>query len=96
MGVKWFRFVLALLSAGVLLVADKTGLGRGGRLLLGHAQQVWHGLPGAADGSLPGQHLRCGSRLVGQAAPGEVALAAQVGVDLAGCVALEAADDLLL
>src|SRR5215472_19107373 len=36
----------------------------------------------------------CGSRIVGQAAPGEMALAAQVGAGLAGGIALEAADDL--
>ena len=51
--------------------------------------------PGAAGGSFEGQHV-CGSRLAGQAAPGACGSAAQVGVDLAGDVALEAADDLFL
>ncbi len=51
--------------------------------------------PGAAGGSFEGQHV-CGSRLAGQAAPGVRASAAQAGVDLAGDVALQAADDVLL
>ena len=54
--------------------------------------------PGTADESLAGQQVR-GSRLAGQAVPGYLALAggrAEVGVDLAGDVTLQAADDLLL
>src|SRR6266487_6437954 len=53
--------------------------------------------PGTAGESLAGQH-GCGSRLAGQAVPGELALAggAEVAVDLAGDVTLQAADDLFL
>jgi hypothetical protein len=40
-----------------------------GKLLLGHAQQVRWG-PGTAGESFAGQH-GCGSRLSGQAVPGE-------------------------
>ena len=52
--------------------------------------------PGTADGSFEGQRVR-GSRILGQAVPGvygSVGGRAQVGVDLAGDVALQAADDL--
>jgi hypothetical protein len=53
--------------------------------------------PGTADESFEGQQVR-GSRLSGQAVPGGLrALAAgraEVGVDLAGDVTLQAADDL--
>ena len=52
--------------------------------------------PGTADGSLAGQQVR-GSRFAGQAVPGALVLAAgraEVGVDLAGDVTLQAADDL--
>ena len=54
-------------------------------------------VPGTAGESLAGQH-GCGSRFEGQAVPGELALAgcAEVAVDLAGDVTLQAADDLLL
>src|SRR5271169_1761183 len=48
--------------------------------------------------ALAGQH-GCGSRLAGQAVPGSGALAvggAEVAVDLAGDVTLQAADDLFL
>ena len=53
----------------LLEIADKTGKGRSdeGELLLGHAQQVV--VPGDGE-SLAGQH-GCGSRLAGQAVPGE-------------------------
>src|SRR6266480_7851054 len=53
--------------------------------------------PGTAGESLAGQH-GCGSRLEGQAVPGSLSAGrrAQAGVDLAGDVTLEAADDLLL
>ena len=55
-------------------------------------------VPGTADGSFEGQRLRCGSRIAGQAVPGVLAWlagsGAEVGVNLAGGVALEAADDL--
>jgi hypothetical protein len=40
-----------------------------GRLLLGHVASEVRVGPGAAGGSFAGQHV-CGSRLVGQAAPG--------------------------
>src|SRR4249920_2561639 len=55
------------------------------------------GVPGTAGESLAGQH-GCGSRFEGQAVPGELALAgcAEVAVDLAGDVTLQAADDLFL
>src|SRR5215813_1720088 len=56
------------------------------------AGQAW--VPGAADGSIQGQHVGCGSRLAGQAAPGVWGASRAGGVDLAGGVALEAADDL--
>jgi hypothetical protein len=59
-------------------------------------QQAGGGGPGTADGSFEGQH-GCGSRLAGQAVPGVWGLGgAEVAVDLAGDVALEAADDFLL
>src|SRR5580704_2914432 len=54
--------------------------------------------PGTAGGSFAGQQVR-GSRLSGQAVPGALALAAgraEVAVDLAGDVTLQAADDLRL
>src|SRR6476660_2289920 len=54
--------------------------------------------PGTADESFAGQQVR-GSRISGQAAPGAWVLPdgrAQLAVDLAGDVALEAADDLRL
>src|ERR1039457_2764118 len=54
--------------------------------------------PGTAGESFAGQQ-GCGSRLSGQAAPGSVcqpAAARRLGVDLAGDVTLEAADDLRL
>ena len=68
-----------------------------GKLLLGHARQA--GRPG--DGRrIVSRPAGCGSRIEGQAVPGSLgALAgrrAQVGVDLAGDVTLEAADDFLL
>jgi hypothetical protein len=66
-----------------------------GRLLSGHEIQQLREGPGAAGGSFEGQHV-CGSRLAGQAAPGARASAAEVGVDLAGDVPLQAADDVLL
>jgi hypothetical protein len=52
--------------------------------------------PGTAGGSFEGQQVR-GSRILGQAVPGvcgSVGSRAQVGVDLAGDVTLQAADDL--
>ncbi len=54
--------------------------------------------PGTADESFEGQQ-GCGSRLAGQAVPrswGSVSGSAQAGIDLAGDVALEAADDFCL
>jgi len=56
----------------------------------------WKWGPGTADGSFEGQQ-GCGSRLAGQAVPGvrgSVSGGAQAGVDLAGAIALETADDL--
>src|ERR1019366_5671438 len=78
-------------------VADKTGTGRSRgerKLLLGHAQQVSEGRGRPTNRSKASRG--CGSRLSGQAVPGYRASAggAEVGVDLAGDVALEAADDL--
>ena len=76
-------------------VADKTGMGHEGRLLLGHAQQVRMEVPGAADGSLEGQHLEVRQPISGSGRPGGSGLAGpQVAVGFAGCVAFEAADDL--
>jgi hypothetical protein len=60
-----------------------------------HGQQAGVG-PGRAGESFEGQQ-GCGSRLAGQALPGGRALVsggAELGVDLAGDVTLEAADDL--
>ena len=84
--------------AGVL-GADKTGMSHSGwreLLLLGHAQQVCDA-PGTAGGSFAGQRVR--QPISGPGRPREYALAggsAQVGIDLAGNVALQAADDFLL
>ena len=67
-----------------------------GKLLLGHAQQVC-GAPGTAGGSFAGQQVR--QPIFGPGRPRECGLAgggAEVGIDLAGDVALEAADDFLL
>jgi len=67
-----------------------------GRLLGGHMPAGWKWGPGTADGSFEGQQ-GCGSRLAGQAVPGvrgSVSGGAQAGVDLAGDIALETADDL--
>jgi hypothetical protein len=52
-------------------IADKTGTGRSGRgQALMRSRPAGHGVgPGAAGGSFEGQHV-CGSRIVGQAAPG--------------------------
>ena len=70
-----------------------------GKLLLGHAGSGSKVRPGAADKSIEGQH-GCGSRIEGQAAPGvrglSVSDVAEVGIDLAGDVAFEAAHDLFL
>ena len=67
------------------------------RLLLGHAQQVrWD--RGRPTNRSKASRVR-GSRISGQAAPGAWALAggrAEVAVDLAGDVTLQAADDLRL
>ena len=68
-----------------------------GRLLSGHEVSSWRWARGGpADRSQAS--TGCGSRLAGQAAPGATASAAgaQVVVDLAGDVTLQAADDLLL
>src|SRR6516165_2863469 len=57
----------------------------------------WIGVPGAADRSLAGQRMRqpiCGSGRPRKT--GALAGRAQVRVDLAGDVTLQAADDLLL
>ena len=67
-------------------------------LIRSRGQRVKAG-PGAADKSIEGQH-GCGSRIEGQAAPGvrglSVSDVAEVGIDLAGDVAFEAAHDLFL
>src|SRR6266446_3870154 len=83
-----------LMSAVVRTRQGGAAPGGGQALMRSQGQQL--GMrPGAAGGSFEGQHV-CGSRLAGQAAPGARASAAQVGVDLTGDVALQAADDLLL
>ena len=65
-----------------------------GKLLSGHAQQVCSA-PGTAGGSFAGQQVR--QPIYGPGRPRECVLArAEVGIDLAGDVALEAADDFLL
>src|SRR5260370_3678951 len=67
-----------------------------GKLLLGHAQQV-RSAPGTAGGSFAGQQVR--QPISGPGRPRECALAgggAEVGIDLAGDVTLQAADDFLL
>ena len=59
-----------------------------GKLLLGHAQQVC-GAPGTAGGSFAGQQVR--QPISGPGRPREYVLAggaAEVGIDLAGDVAL--------
>jgi hypothetical protein len=67
-----------------------------GKLLLGHAQQVC-GAPGTVGGSFAGQQVR--QPIFGPGRPRECGLpggGAEVGIDLAGDVALQAADDFLL
>src|SRR5215471_2519341 len=83
-----------------LAAADKTGRGRSRWMASSYLVRLRSlGSPGTAGESLAGQH-GCGSRIKGQAVPGGAeALAGgrtQVGVDLAGDVSLEAADDFLL
>src|SRR5262245_31776663 len=80
-------------------MADKTGKGHSGG-----GQALIRSRSASRDGAGGGRRIvhrpaECGSRLWGQAAPGAWGSAgawAQVGVDLAGDVPLEAADDLLL
>ena len=86
---------------GCCWVADKTGMGRS-RWSASSYEVTPSRLkvrPGTADESFEGQQVR-GSRLSGQAVPGAFrALAgdrAEVRVDLAGDVTLQAADDLRL
>ena len=85
---------------GAVLGADKTGMshsGYGGKALIRSRSAglvVPRGRP--ADRS---QASGCGSRFTGQAAPGSSGSAgggAEVGIDLAGDVALQAADDFFL
>src|ERR1700761_3740420 len=55
--------------------------------------------PGTAGRSFGGQRRGCGSRLAGRAAPGSCGSSeavAEVAVDLAGDVSLQAADDFFL
>jgi hypothetical protein len=90
----WVLKVMVIWVCLLVCGQDRVGPLGEGKLLLGHAQQVrcFRGRP--ADRS---QASGCGSRLLGQAVPGVGASArggAEVGVDLAGDVALEAADDL--
>jgi hypothetical protein len=84
-------------NSAAVLGADKTGMSHSdmeGKLLLGHAQQVC-GAPGTAGGSFAGQQVR--QPIFGPGRPRECALSgAEVGIDLAGDVALQAADDFLL
>jgi hypothetical protein len=85
---------------GCCWVADKTGMGRS-RWSASSYEVTPSRLkvrPGTADESFEGQQVR-GSRIAGQAVPGALALAAgraEVRVDLAGDVTLQAADDLRL
>ena len=82
----------------VCWVADKTGgAAPGGGQALMRSRPAGQGGSGDGRESLAGQH-GCGSRLEGQAVPGAggSAACAEVGAGLAGDVALEAADDLLL
>ena len=86
---------------GCCWVADKTGMGRS-RMERASSYEVTPSRlkvrPGTADESFEGQQVR-GSRIAGQAVPGALALAAgraEVRVDLAGDVTLQAADDLRL
>src|SRR6266571_2150322 len=85
---------------GCCWVADKTGMGRS-RWSASSYEVTPSRLkvrPGTADESFEGQQVR-GSRIAGQAVPGALALAAgraEVRVDLAGGVTLQAADDLRL
>src|ERR1700689_4446861 len=86
---------------GYCWFADKTGMGRSrwSAQALMRSRPAGQGMrPGTADESFAGQQVR-GSRISGQAAPGAWALPggqAQLAVDLAGDVALEAGDDLRL
>ena len=97
------RLSLAGLFGGVdgwLLRADTTGMGRSWRRAGFYQVTKVSSCGNRARGGrriVEGQHV-CGSRLAGQAAPGACGSGAgsQVGVDLAGDVALQAADDLLL
>src|SRR5215471_6011060 len=82
--------------AGAVLGGDRTGWGhsRGGQALMRSRPAGWCG-PGTADESFAGRQ-GCGSRVWGQAVSGACGLAgswSQMGVDLAGDVSLEAADD---
>jgi hypothetical protein len=97
-----FGFGFSVVRRGDLLECwVRTGQGcsapGGGKALIrSRSAGLW--CPG--DGRrIVSQASRCGSRLAGQAGPRECVLAgggAEVGVDLAGDVALEAADDFLL
>ena len=83
-----------------MLRADTTGMGRSGRRAGSYQVTVSAGragVPGTADGSFRGQQVAAAAHRV-RPSPGRMASAgsAQVGVDLAGHVTLQAAEDLLL
>src|SRR5215470_15491506 len=65
----WFAMVSGA-AARVCWVADKTGMGHEGRLLIGHAQQVMSGFRGRPTDRSKASTRGCGSRFAGQAAPG--------------------------
>ncbi len=70
-----------------------------GRLLAGHEVSKLERDPGAAGGSFEGQHRGVRQPISGPGRPGKLRVSvavAQVAVDLAGDVSLQAADDLLL
>jgi hypothetical protein len=94
----WLSFWVGWRGAGKrrCWVADKRGSGHGGRLLLGHARLVRYRVLGAADGSLKASTGGAAADSRVTASLELAALAAQVGVDLTGGVAFEAADDLFL
>src|SRR5215470_16349051 len=80
--------------------ADKTGSGRSRRRAGSYEVTKFSGPdrrnPGAAGGSLAGQQVR--QPISGSGRPGKhsSAASAKAGIDLAGDVTLQAADDLLL
>jgi hypothetical protein len=90
---SWFFVGGSALAAGLRTRQGRAA--RGGQALIRSPLFSRQAEPGTADESFAGQH-GCGSRILGQAVPGACALVsgrAEVRVDLAGDVTLEAADD---